>query len=169
MRRQLASLLVKSAVIWLCCGHPIVAADSSGKTKPTWEQARIFLPGSAIPSKPATLPTIDRSLPIVLYLHGCTGFDYSHDGTMGGWAQTLTASGYAVVMPTSYAREDRPRACEQTTHTYQRELAPAIFRMRHEEIEYALDQLHNLPWVDQRNLFLMGHSEGGAAVALWAG
>ena len=27
--------------------------------------------------------------------------------------------------------------------------------------------LRAAPWADQRNLFLMGHSEGGAAVAAW--
>src|SRR5262245_53330343 len=168
-RWKFASLVVESAVVLLCCAHPISAGDGAGKVTPTWEQARVFLPGSAAPSTPATVPTIDRPLPTVLYLHGCTGFDYSHDGTMGGWAQTLNAAGYAAVMPTSYAREDRPRACEQTTHTYHKELAPEILRLRHEEIEYALEQLRTLPWVDQRNLFLMGHSEGGAVVALWPG
>lgn len=30
---------------------------------------------------------------------------------------------------------------------------------------YALDQLRKAPWADQRNLFLMGHSEGAVVVA----
>jgi hypothetical protein len=41
--------------------------------------------------------------------------------------------------------------------------------MRLEELEYALKQLRTSSWVDQRNLFLMGHSEGGITVACWGG
>jgi len=89
----------------------------------TWEEARVFFPGSAVPVNPAKVPARDDPLPTVLYLTGCTGFDYSHDGTMGRWAQTLTSASYAVVMPTSFAREHRPHACEQSTYTYHAELA----------------------------------------------
>lgn len=134
----------------------------------TWQEARVFFPGSAVPVNPAKVPARDDPLPTVLYRTGCTGFDYSHDGTMGGWAQTLTSASYAVVMPTSFAREHRPHACEQSTYTYHAELADEVFGMRRDEIEYALAQLRTLSWVDQRNIFLMGHSEGGAAVARWA-
>lgn len=165
--REVASLAVASAAIWLLCGRAAVAADETADVAPTWEQARIFLPASAAPLKPASVPAMDRALPTVLYLHGCTGFDYSHDGTMGGWAQTLTAAGYAVAMPTSFAREYRPRNCDQATHTGG--LAMEVMAMRLEELAYALKQLRTLPWVDQRNLFLMGHSEGGITVARWGG
>jgi dienelactone hydrolase len=145
------------------------ARSGGGDVAPTWDEARVFLPGSAVPLKPASVAARDDPLPTVLYLSGCTGFDYSHDGTMGGWAQTLTASGYAVVMPTSFAREYRPHACDQPTYTYAPELVIAVSDMRQEEIEYALARLRASSWVDQRNLFLMGHSEGGAAVARWGG
>jgi dienelactone hydrolase len=143
-----------------------VAGDDADVMR-TWEQARIFLPGSAVPFKPSKVPATHRQLTTVLYLHGCTGFDYSHDGTMGGWAETLTAAGYAVVMSTSFAREYRPRNCDQTTYTSG--LAMEVMDMRLEEIEYALKQMRTLSWVDQRNLFLMGHSEGGVTTARWGG
>jgi len=123
----------------------------------------------AVPFKPANVPAPDRPLPTVLYLHGCKGFAYSHDGTMGGWAQTLTAAGYTVVMPTSFAREYRPQTCDPATYTYAAGLAMEVSDMRLEELEYALTQLRTVSWVDQRNLFLMGHSEGGATVARWGG
>ncbi|MBI4525090.1 MAG: hypothetical protein HY695_14900 [Deltaproteobacteria bacterium] len=41
--------------------------------------------------------------------------------------------------------------------------------MRLQEIEHALGMVRGAPWADLRNLFLMGHSEGGAAVARWEG
>jgi hypothetical protein len=136
-----------------------VAGDGTDVVR-TWEEARIFLPGSAVPFKPSKVPATHRQLTTVLYLHGCTGFDYSHDGTMGGWAETLTAAGYAVVMPTSFAREYRPRNCDQATYTSG--LAWEVMDMRLEEIEYALKQLRTLSWVDQRNLFLI-RAIGGCA------
>ena len=86
---------------------------------------------------------------------------------MGGWAQTLTAAGYAVAAPTSFAREYRPPNCDPATHTGG--LAMEAMDMRLEELEYALTQLRTASWVDQRNLFLMGHSEGGITVARWGG
>ena len=46
---------------------------------------------------------------------------------------------------------------------------PAAGRMRQEEIEYALKSLRVAPWADERDFFLMGHSEGGGVVALWQG
>jgi dienelactone hydrolase len=146
-----------------------LAENGTAEVARTWEEARVFLPGSAVPLTPPKVPAPDHPLPTVLYLTGCTGFDYSHDGTMGGWAQTLTAAGYAVVMPTSYAREYRPHACDQATYAYTLGLAVEVSDMRQEEIKYALTQLRTLSWVDRRNLFLMGHSEGGAAVARWGG
>ena len=38
-----------------------------------------------------------------------------------------------------------------------------------EELELALIEIRNLPWVDQDRVFLMGISEGGRVVATWAG
>jgi len=146
-----------------------VAGNGTIDVARTWEEARVFLPRSAVPLKPANVPARDRPLPTVLYLPGCKGFDYFHDGTMGGWAQTLTAAGYAVVMPTSFAREYRPQTCDPATYAYAAELAMEVSDMRLEELEYALTQLRTLSWVDRRNLLLMGHSEGGATVARWRG
>ena len=36
-----------------------------------------------------------------------------------------------------------------------------------EEIRHAQERIRGLAWVDQRNVFLMGHSQGGAAVAAY--
>ena len=48
----------------------------------------------------------DQALPLVLYLHGCTG--------IGNFAffDKLASSGYAVIAPDSFARRLRPRQCD---------------------------------------------------------
>lgn len=41
--------------------------------------------------------------------------------------------------------------------------------LRRAEVRDALRRLAELPWVDSRNLFLAGHSEGGIATAMYSG
>jgi hypothetical protein len=45
------------------------------------------------------------------------------------------------------------------------EIFPQAYAYRQQEITYALDQIGKSPWADKRNIFLMGHSEGGIATA----
>jgi len=132
----------------------------------TWETAQVYLPPPRAwheAFRPADVPVPDRPLPTVVYLHGCKGIT----GNDTGWAAQLTAAGYAVVMPRSFARKYRPTNCEPSTHTAG--WSPEVHDMRQEEIAYTLAKLRELSWIDQRNVFLMGHSEGGLAVALWHG
>lgn len=67
----------------------------------------------------------------------------------------FTKSGYAVFQPDSFAWPGR----ETCTQDVQNE--------RLQEIEYALDQIRELSWVDSDRIVLMGISEGGSAVANW--
>ena len=104
-----------------------------------------------------------QKFPTVVYLHGCTGL------TAGDarWARTLASTGYVVVTPDSFARAYRLSNCDPKTHSGG--AFSAAGTMRQEEIEHGLKMLRAAPWVDERNLFLMGHSEGGGAVAGWQG
>ncbi|OGL67309.1 MAG: hypothetical protein A3J27_11300 [Candidatus Tectomicrobia bacterium RIFCSPLOWO2_12_FULL_69_37] len=141
----------------------------------TWERAYVMLPvaadrlvggrmnGVLVREELAALPP-GRKLPAVLYLHGCSGlapgnFDYMH---------LLADQGFAVLAPDSFARPGRPKTCDSRLH---RGIPGAPFArvaaMRQEEIRFAQDRLRGLAWVDQRNVFLMGHSQGGAAVAAY--
>ena len=126
----------------------------------TWTQARVYLPRMPSYVNPADV-SLARKIPTVVYLHGCTGLTLSD----ARWARTLTSAGYAVVLPDSFARSYRLSNCDPKTH-----LAGAFLAaggMRQEEIEHALKMLNASPWADEGNLFLMGHSEGGGAVARW--
>ena len=100
-------------------------------------------------------------LPVVLYMHGCTG--------IGNFLffERLAKSGFAVIVPDSLARQFRPLQCDPETQTggFNR----FVYEFRQTEIAYALDQMAKISWIDQRNLFLVGTSEGGVATALYRG
>lgn len=151
---------VRGLLMFLLAGCASLGVDRAADLARTWEEARVLLPNTRAILTPANVPARDP-LPTVLYVHGCGGI-YGIDVL---WAETLSTEGYAVIMPDSFAREYRPVDCDPRTATGG--LFLQAFDMREEEIEYALARLRTLPWVDQRNLFLMGHSEGGGAVALW--
>ena len=101
--------------------------------------------------------------PIVLFMHGCTGFKSEDRKAM----KKIAAAGYFVVAPDSMAREFRPLQC--SSRAKQGGAHPYVFDFRQAELSYALDQLWRQPWVDWDNMFLIGVSEGGLAVAHYRG
>lgn len=111
--------------------------------------------------------TLDRyrgeKAPVVVYLHGCTGFS-KRDRK---FIRRIAERGFIVVAPDSMARTYRPRQCDPDSK--RGGLNPWVFDFRQAEINYAVDQLWEKPWADWDNLFLMGVSEGGAATALYRG
>jgi dienelactone hydrolase len=160
----------------LALAAPLLAGEApaaGAQVRITWERAYVLLPVAAdrlvggrmdeafVREELAALPA-GRKLPAVLYLHGCSGlapgnFDYMH---------LLAGEGYAVLAPDSFARPGRPKTCDPRRH---RGIPGAPFArvaaMRQEEIRYGLERMRGLAWVDAERLFLMGHSQGGAAVA----
>lgn len=67
-------------------------------------------------------------------------------------------------MPDSMARPNRKSNCDPVkqggTNVF-----PQAYDYRQQEIAYAKEQILKSPWWDQKNIFLMGHSEGGIATA----
>jgi len=163
---QLAScsmpLFLYSLLLLFAAGCAALNSSSEADIASTWTRARVYLPRVASYVTPADV-SVAQKLPIVVYLHGCTGLSASD----ARWATTLTSAGYAVVLPDSFARSYRLSNCDPKTHLGG--AFPAAGGMRQEEIEHALKSLRAVPWADERNLFLMGHSEGGGAVAGWEG
>ena len=141
-------------------GCAALNGSSDADIASTWIKARVYLPQVPSYVKPADV-SVAGKLPTVVYLHGCTGFSPGD----ARWARTLTSAGYGVVLPDSFARSYRLSNCDPKTHFAGAFLAAG--GMRQEEIEHALKMLMAAPWADQENLFLMGHSEGGGAVARW--
>jgi len=104
-----------------------------------------------------------EKLPVLVYLHGCTGFS-KRDRK---FIRKIAERGFLVIAPDSMARAYRPRQCDPDSK--RGGLSPWVFDFRQAEINYAVDQLWEKPWADWNNLFLMGVSEGGAATALYRG
>jgi dienelactone hydrolase len=147
-------------------GCASLAGDASDTAR-TFDSARLYIPGNPTAltmNTPAVADSLARqSLPALVYLHGCTGIT-PHDE---GWARLVSAQGYVVILVDSFARKYRPSDCDPKTNTFG--TFERAHDMRQEEIEYARAKLRTVSWVDQRNVFLMGHSEGGVATARWSG
>ena len=126
----------------------------------SWANGHAFLPGEPTPTSLKNIKN-EKKLPVVIYLHGCTGVYPPHDFE---WAKEISKNGFIVIIPDSMARENRKSNCDPRvkggTNAF-----PMAYKYRQEEITYAFDQLLLSAWADERNLFLMGHSEGGIATA----
>ena len=132
---------------------------SANGVERSWDKALVYTP-NAFFSK-STDSKIEEKLPVVIYLHGCTGIEPRHDIE---WAKFIAGLGFIVVMPDSMARPDRRSNCDPKAKSGTNAF-PQANEYRQQEIGYALEHLKNVPWVDNKNIFLMGHSEGGIATA----
>ncbi len=151
----------------------LLATTSAGATtEKTWNKAEIWVKtpdGSFFNSHmddlrlQARLNGMAKKMPTVVFFHDCGA-----NRKMAGWhyARFLARAGFAVILPDSFARPGRPVTCE---HWQQTPLAGApvnqVHALRLQEIAYAAEQAKTLAWVDTANLFVMGHGEGGDAVA----
>lgn len=112
------------------------------------------------------LASLKKKRPTVVFAHGCTGLGRGNLRYM----RLLARAGYAVIAPDSFARRYRPETCDPSRR---RGIKGAphrrVGRMRQEEIHHAAYRVRRIRWVDRKNLFLMGHSQGGTAVAAYEG
>ncbi len=135
------------------------AAENQGaNVAMSWEKADVFVPGSFLTTTPNKVK-VDKPLPVVIYLHGCTGIA-DHDKR---WGDFIKGLGYIAVLPDSMARPGRIPNCDPKKK--RGGAFPQAHAMRQEEIRYALEQVQKSTWADTNNVFLMGHSEGGTAAA----
>lgn len=124
-----------------------------------WEKAMVYTPTESSLSKVSEL-ALNGQHPALIYLHGCTGIT-GHDIS---WAKLAASRGFLVVMPDSMSRPNRKSNCDPRqrggTNVF-----PQAYQYRQQEITYAIDQVQASTWWDKKNIFLMGHSEGGIATA----
>lgn len=164
----------------LCIAAVVLLDGCQSFTKPedlhaTWAMSPKRLPAAAMRNDEALLdymtPDYDAWLrkvstdvvkpgvkvPAVLYLHGCAGFT-----SMPTWGGYFVRRGFAFFAPNSFARPGRARMCG-------RDLGGLKLSMRQEEMQYALQKLRAIDWIDQRRIVLVGYSEGAHPAAHYQG
>jgi len=152
MKRILFLVLLSIMIV----GPAYASPDGVEKS---WDKATVYVPGKWFPTSIDKI-SVDRPMPVIIYLHGCVGIARDHDGM---WAEYLTTQGFIVVLPDSMARPSRYHNCDPRQR--RGNLWPQAHEYRLQEIAHALDRVMTSTWADKKNVFLMGHSEGGIAVA----
>lgn len=108
------------------------------------------------------LKLLDENLknpaPVIVFMHGCGGLFYETRELLQK-VHELTPD-FVIVAPDSFARP-RPQVCGSYTVT---ELYATSVFWREDELDFALAELMKRPWVDKKNIFLFGHSQGGGTV-----
>ena len=146
-----------SAIVLISSTLAYAEEDKNADVKKSWDSARVYVPGNRSKTTPDKIK-VEKPLPVVIYLHGCSGLTSENDS----WGDFIKELGYIAVLPDSMARRSELNCDPRTKKAG---AFPKAHAMRQEEIRYAFDQVKNSPWADAKNVFLMGHSEGGVAAA----
>jgi len=101
--------------------------------------------------------------PAIVYLHGCSGRGIAAR-TTGAF---LAKAGYLIVQPDSFARAYKPKSCDPRTK--RGGLHRDAVAWRRAEAAHAIRRVRGWPFVDPRNVFLMGFSQGGITTATFEG
>jgi dienelactone hydrolase len=96
----------------------------------------------------------------VVYMHGCAGI-YKPD------MELITRAGFVAIGLRSNARTDWKPDCDPKTK--QVGMNPRASSNRQNELRYAFGSLPKVPGINMSKVVLMGHSEGGKAVANYPG
>ena len=126
----------------------------------SWEQSIVFIPGNSWQKSIMRLQ-LDKKYPVVIYLHGCGGITRWNDIR---WGQFISELGFVAILPDSFARPGRVSNCDPSAQLPTFRFLMAI-PYREQEIAYAMNELKKLPWVDTKNIYFMGHSEGANTLA----
>jgi len=131
----------------------------------TWQSALVRIPkhhqvyAGQISNLPIEALPVKEKLPIVIYLHGCSGVWWGTYIRLDFFAE----NGFAVIAPTSFARAKYPKSCDPATK--RAGLYRETLKMRQYDALNAIKNAKQLDWVDSRNIFLVGFSEGGITSA----
>ncbi len=158
--------------------------------EPAWAAAMLMLPGDAAPRRLAEATPLlaargtSERLGVVVYAHGCRGFDAEAIETM----RLLALNGFAVVAPDHQARPEAAGPCRAAPRQalgmvrptrrdpglarvlpadLPESADPDYARLRIQEVELALTRLRAQPWADPARLYLVGESLGRGTASLW--
>ena len=130
------------------------------KLRHSWAKAVVYEPDSVFP-KTVDVLSQPSKYPVLIYLHGCAGLnDDSRE-----WGRFIKGLGFIVIQPDSFAIPGRKSNCDPQTQKTMIFKDFDTFKLRNRELLQARNELLKLQWLDQRRVFLMGHSEGGMTVS----
>jgi hypothetical protein len=179
MAKAWAAVLLPATLLVAGCGldtmnrsedfNPSAVMEADSDIARTYAEALVLVPdaatGKLVEGKIGDQRVIralkGRRLPLVIYLHGCTGIGNTEA------LQTIASSGFVVIAPNSFARRFRPLQCRPSRQSGGQNIFVYDFRLT--EVSYAVHRLRDVPWVDWTKAFLLGVSEGGVAAALYRG
>ncbi len=131
-----------------------------------WQASWINMPVTKGDSKMVTVADFAKSgfapaskLSTVIFLHGCAGQLSGEERRIQFFAQ----NGFAVISPNSLERSKYPKSCRifpKKAFIYRGHLPKRQF-----DVSYAIKEVKKLGWVDENNIFLVGHSEGAILAA----
>lgn len=176
---MLKDLLRAAAVAFLFtvifCKHAVSlegVPDRGQEIARTWDGGFIFYPKGERFSYGKILETLPKArtilagkrFPTIVYMHGCSGIDTISKQTARDYVIKGT---FVVVMPDSFAREDKPDSCNLKKH--EAGLHRNVIFWRQNEANNAIREARKLPFVDPDNIFLIGMSEGAITTATTIG
>jgi hypothetical protein len=154
-----------------------LAVSDLNELSRTWESALVYLPDTVFSNFGSPLLLKDEDalsskikhklgeskLPLVLFLHGCEGLGHHREEIVN-----IAKLGFAVIAPDSFARRHRPLGCYEEQEEYIRYYDIAI-AFQKAELDYAINRIKRLEWVDVNQQFLFGSGTGGMVVAHYMG
>lgn len=126
-----------------------------------WENSYIYIDGNSQRGRPES-NLINIKKPILLYFHGCGGLS----SESRNWGEFISKLGFVVITPDSFSMPNREKSCILGERKNKEE-RHFIKELRHEEIKYALNALNAFK-LNNKQIFIMGHSEGANAVTTYA-
>lgn len=141
----------------------------AGDFKRTWMGGFVYYPdgptvmaGKISDNQPA-LAALPANLPIVIYMHGCSGINQASTISAKHYAD----AGFAVVLPNSFARTYKPTSCDPNIP--RGGMHRGVLEWRHKELAHAIQQIRSLPGGKDRPVVAHGFSEGAITVATFEG
>lgn len=132
----------------------------------SWISALVRIPDGLGKSKLSTVEKMEKELfgkykklPTIIYMHGCYGV---HPGTHHK-IKFLADNGFLIIAPLSFARLKYPKSCD--IYTYEGGLYRGTIKIRQFDAKFAIKKISGFKFVDNENIILMGHSQGGITTA----
>lgn len=169
-------------------GEPPDMLREAAAAERAFREAFVILPGQDRPQRLSSAAGLTRAqggapVPVVVFAHGCGGFDSDSAETF----RLLAENGFAAIAPDHFARPDARLGCSGDgapalagrsgrrdapllrTNVLAPTAAPdtTYVGRRLDEISVALWRVREMPWVDRNQVFLVGHSLGRGTAGLW--